>query len=562
MSSVSFGLDVGTSSTKGIAVGPEGEVLAVEEEDVPARHPAARMGRAGPARLVAASAGGPRPPARARRRAGRHRPRRADARPRRAGRAGRGGAPGDPLERRPHRGRVRGDRGAGRPRAADLPHRQPRADRLHGAQAAVAAQARARELRADRAHHAARRTTCGCGCAASTRSTSRTPPARCCFDVARRRWSDEVVGALELDPAWLPRALESPEVSGETADGIPVAAGAGDQAAGALGVGVDRPGPLSVVLGTSGVVFAALPEFHADPAGARARLLPRGAGRVARDGRDALRGRLAALAARRRRARRGLRRAGRGGGPLGARAPRGSRSSRTWPASARRTPTRTRAASFTGLSLRHDRGALVRAVLEGVAYGLRDSLDLLVELGVEAGARARLGRRRTLASCGCGSSPRCSSCRSSGSRSRRARPTARRCSAAWPAGCGRTSARPCAACVRTRGEVEPDPEWIAPYAEGRETFRALYPALRAPAAEPALRLRPVRRPGPAAQRVGQPGLRGADPRSGAAAAPGRRRNDATASARCSVPRRSSSPTIAVVSAFSPASGDRRRAASP
>ena len=47
-------------------------------------------------------------------------------------------------------------------------------------------------------------------------------------------------------------------MSGVTADGVPVAAGAGDQAAGALGVGVDRPGPLSVALGTSGVVFAAL----------------------------------------------------------------------------------------------------------------------------------------------------------------------------------------------------------------------------------------------------------------------------------------------------------------
>ena len=73
-----------------------------------------------------------------------------------------------------------------------------------------------------------------------------------------------MLDALELDPAWLPRLLESPEVSGETADGVPVAAGAGDQAAGALGVGVDRPGPLSIALGTSGVVFAALPAFAAD----------------------------------------------------------------------------------------------------------------------------------------------------------------------------------------------------------------------------------------------------------------------------------------------------------
>ena len=85
------------------------------------------------------------------------------------------------------------------------------------------------------------------------------------FDVAERRWSQEMLEALELDPAWLPRALESPEVSGETSAGTPVAAGAGDQAAAALGVGVDRPGPVSVVLGTSGTVFAALPACAADP---------------------------------------------------------------------------------------------------------------------------------------------------------------------------------------------------------------------------------------------------------------------------------------------------------
>src|SRR5947209_210437 len=85
------------------------------------------------------------------------------------------------------------------------------------------------------------------------------------LDVARRQWSDRMLEALELDPEWLPRAHESQNVSGHTVAGVPVAAGAGDQAAGALGVGVDRPGPVSVVLGTSGVVFAALDEFAADP---------------------------------------------------------------------------------------------------------------------------------------------------------------------------------------------------------------------------------------------------------------------------------------------------------
>src|SRR3954462_15206320 len=71
------------------------------------------------------------------------------------------------------------------------------------------------------------------------------------FDVAHRKWSDEVCNALNVPMEWLPRALESAERSGETSDGIPVAAGPGDQAAGARGVGVTHAGePLSVVLGT------------------------------------------------------------------------------------------------------------------------------------------------------------------------------------------------------------------------------------------------------------------------------------------------------------------------
>ena len=74
------------------------------------------------------------------------------------------------------------------------------------------------------------------------------------FDVARRRWSAELLELLELPAAWLPDAHECTEIGG-----------AGDQAAAALGVGIDRPGRLSVVLGTSGVVFAALPAYAADP---------------------------------------------------------------------------------------------------------------------------------------------------------------------------------------------------------------------------------------------------------------------------------------------------------
>ena len=85
------------------------------------------------------------------------------------------------------------------------------------------------------------------------------------FDVAGRRWSEEVLAALDFQLDWLPPAFESPVVAGRTRQGVPVAAGAGDQAAGALGVGVQAPGAVSVVLGTSGVVLAALPEFVTDP---------------------------------------------------------------------------------------------------------------------------------------------------------------------------------------------------------------------------------------------------------------------------------------------------------
>src|SRR5262249_27365250 len=76
------------------------------------------------------------------------------------------------------------------------------------------------------------------------------------FDVARRAWSEEVCDALGIPGEWLPPPAEAADV-----------AGAGDQAAGALGVGIDCPGPVSVVLGTSGVVFAVLPGYAPDPEG-------------------------------------------------------------------------------------------------------------------------------------------------------------------------------------------------------------------------------------------------------------------------------------------------------
>jgi xylulokinase len=188
------------------------------------------------------------------------------------------------------------------------------------------------------------------------------------FDVAHRRWSEEVCAALEVPLDWLPSAHESTEV-----------ATAGDQAAGALGVGIVTPGALSIVLGTSGVMFAVLPHYEVDPRlhifchavpgtwhAMGVMLSAAGSLSWLRHVVDAEYGSLDAEAARWDPGVEGL---------LFAPYLAGERTPHVDPDVR---------GAFTGLSLRHDRGALARAVMEGVAFGLRDSLELLRDLGVTA----------------------------------------------------------------------------------------------------------------------------------------------------------------------------------
>jgi xylulokinase len=187
------------------------------------------------------------------------------------------------------------------------------------------------------------------------------------FDVGGRRWSEEVCAALEIPLDWLPEAFESTEV-----------AGAGDQAAAALGVGIAAPGPVSVVLGTSGVVFTVLPAYapdrharmhvfcHAVPATWHAMGVMLSAAGSASWLRRALGAPLAELDAEAAGWEPGCE------GLLFAPYLAGERTP---------YPDPDARGAFTGLSLRHDRGALWRSMLEGVAFGLRDSLELLRELG-------------------------------------------------------------------------------------------------------------------------------------------------------------------------------------
>jgi xylulokinase len=97
------------------------------------------------------------------------------------------------------------------------------------------------------------------------------------LDVANRRWSAEVLSKTQIDRHLLPSLYESPEICGQVSIagaeatglrvGTPVVAGAGDQAAGAIGMGIARAGAVSATIGTSGVVFAATDRPALDPKG-------------------------------------------------------------------------------------------------------------------------------------------------------------------------------------------------------------------------------------------------------------------------------------------------------
>src|SRR4029434_167797 len=97
------------------------------------------------------------------------------------------------------------------------------------------------------------------------------------FDVANRKWSDEMLNAFDLDANIFPKVFESLEVTGTVSangagatglvEGTPIVAGAGDKAAGAIGLGIVRPGMLSATIGTSGVAFLVTDGPQQDPLG-------------------------------------------------------------------------------------------------------------------------------------------------------------------------------------------------------------------------------------------------------------------------------------------------------
>ena len=221
------------------------------------------------------------------------------------------------------------------------------------------------------------------------------------LDVAHRRWSEPMLNAAHLDPACAPSLFESPEICGrvnsEGADhtglrqGTPVVAGAGDQAAGAVGMGVVAAGTIHATIGTSGVVFAStdrpamdtkgrLHTFcHAVPgrwhvmgvtqaAGLSLRWFRDTLGPKSSKAYDQLTGEAANVAAG-------------SDGVLWAPYLMGERTPHLDP-NAR--------AALVGLSAIHTRAHVVRAILEGVAFSLKDTLEIFAAMDVPV-RRIRLG---------------------------------------------------------------------------------------------------------------------------------------------------------------------------
>ena len=211
------------------------------------------------------------------------------------------------------------------------------------------------------------------------------------FDLAARTWSPEVLDALDIEPGLCPPTMEGPEITGGLSEeaaratgliaGTPVVAGGGDQSANAVGVGAVDSGIVALSLGTSGVVFAASDAPSVD-AEARVQAFCHAA-----PGRWHMMGVMLSAAGSLRWLRDTLA-PGRDFSELvagAAEVPAGSEGLLFLPyLTGERTPHPDPLArgAFVGLTVSHDLRHMTRAVLEGVAFGLRDGLDLMVAAGV------------------------------------------------------------------------------------------------------------------------------------------------------------------------------------
>ena len=307
------------------------------------------------------------------------------------------------------------------------------------------------------------------------------------FDLKARDWSDEVLSALEIPRTWMPKTFEGPEFTGSVNEeaasvtglkiGTPVAAGGGDQAAQAVGVGAVEPGIVGLTVGTSGVVFATTPSALIEPEGrlhAFCHAVPdmwhfmgvmlsaAGSLQWYRDtlapdvSFDDLLSEAESI-------------------------PAGSEGLQFLPyLSGERTPHPDPLArgAFIGLTIRHRRAHMTRAVLEGVSFGLKDSFTLIQNAGLGeihqvrasgGGTKSRLWRQILASALG---AELVTVNTTEGAAYGAA------ILAGVGAGVWTDVASACKACIKITGTTTPDPVQTEAYRKAYHLYQELYPALK------------------------------------------------------------------------------------
>lgn len=306
------------------------------------------------------------------------------------------------------------------------------------------------------------------------------------FDVAKRNWSDELISAFGIDRTLLSEIFESTEVTGTVTAaaahatglivGTPIVAGAGDNAAGAVGLGVVKPGMMSATIGTSGVIFAATDSPRIDPLGRIHTLchavpgvwhntgVTQAAGLSLKWFRDTF----------------GAERPYDEIVAIIEDVPAGSDGAIWLPyLMGERTPhlDPNARAALVGLTASHTEGHIVRAILEGVAFSLKDAIEIFKELGTEphsirlGGGGARSRSWREIQASVYGQTVETTSADEGAA-------FGAAILAGVGAGCWASVGEACDAAIEVTERIEPDPESVKALERNYEAYRRLYGALR------------------------------------------------------------------------------------
>ncbi len=307
------------------------------------------------------------------------------------------------------------------------------------------------------------------------------------FDLKKRDWSEEILAGLKIPRDWMPPTYEGPEFTGEITQaaaiatglkaGTSVAAGGGDQAAQAVGVGAVEPGIVGLTVGTSGVVFAATPSAMIEPQGRLHAFCHAAPGMwhfmgVMLSAAGSLQWYRDTLA------------------PnasfddlmqSAAEIPVGSEGLQFLPyLSGERTPYPDPLArgAFIGLTIRHTQAHMTRSVIEGVSFGLKDMFTLIQNAGLKeitqvrasgGGTKSALWRGVLASALGC-ELVRVNTAEGAAY------------GAALLAGVGSGAwadvVTACQETIQITGRTDPDPVWVEAYRKSYAVYQDLYPALK------------------------------------------------------------------------------------